>query len=110
MMWFILVEFLGSSNDWMAFLASGRSLSHPALGTPWLQSERRDVEKQLSSDMLSALKYKAAQPEVLKGASATFNSIRSCVVRAVTGLSPKHKALWSVAQSAASPEHRIQLT
>lgn len=84
-------------------------MPHSALGTLWLQPERRVVEKQLLSDVLSALKYEAAQSELLKGARATFNSIRSCAVRAVTGLSPKRVALWSVVLSAASPEQRLYL-
>ncbi|KAK4824889.1 hypothetical protein QYF61_021129 [Mycteria americana] len=50
----------------------------PKGGTLWLQPERRDVEKRLSSDVLSALKYKAAQRELLKGARATLNSTGSC--------------------------------
>lgn len=85
---FILVGFLGGSNDWMTFLAQWNSLSRPTLRTLWLQPERRGVEKRLSNDVFSALKYESAQPELLKRARAT--SRRSCTVRAVTGLSP----LW----------------
>lgn len=85
-------------------------MSYPALGICGYNRKEGMLKKRLSSDVLGVLKYKAAQPELLKRASATFNCIVSCAVRAVIELSPKCTVLQLVALSVASPEQRLHLT
>lgn len=43
------------------------------------------------SDVISALKYKVSQSELLRGAGDTFNSIEPCAVWAAGQLSPKQR-------------------